>query len=67
MSEIRSDFTYERNYTFFISLVHYSREGLYKLRQADSPFIQDVVREGVILYDDGTFRRARGKGIAASR
>ena len=67
LSEMRSDFAYERNYAFFISLVHYSREEFYKLRQIGSPFIQDVVTEGVILYDNGIFSRVRGKGIAASR
>lgn len=67
LSEIRSDFAYEQNYTFFISLVHYSREEIYKLRQIGSPFIQNVIREGVILYDNGTFSRVCEKGIAASR
>jgi predicted nucleotidyltransferase len=67
LSEIRSDFSYEQNYTFFISLVHYSREELYKLTQIGSPFIQNIVREGVILYDNGTFSPVCEKGIAASR
>ncbi len=67
LSEIRSDFSYEQNYSFFISLVHYSREELYKLKQIGSPFIQNVVREGVTLYDNGTFARVRQTGITASR
>jgi uncharacterized protein len=67
LSEIRSDFSYEQNYSFFISLVHYSREELYKLKQIGSPFIQNVVREGMILYDNGTFTRVRQTGITASR
>ena len=65
LSEIRSDFAYRRNYAFFISLVHNSRAEFYKLGHIGSPFIQNVLREGVILYDNGTFSRVRGKGIAA--
>ena len=67
LSEINSDFAYERNYTFFISLVQYSREEFYRLIQLGSPFIANVIDEGIILYDDGTFSAVREKATAASR
>lgn len=67
ISKIRSDFTYEGNFTFFISLVHFSREEFYKLMQLGSPFMHGVVTEGVILYDNGTFSRIREEAVAASR
>jgi predicted nucleotidyltransferase len=66
IGEICSDFTYEHNYAFFISLVHFSREEFYRLIQLASPFIANVVNEGVILYDNGTFSRVREKAVAAS-
>jgi predicted nucleotidyltransferase len=66
LSEIRSDFAYERNYSFFISLVDYNREELYKLRQLGSPFLQNVIKEGLILYDNGTFSRVCQTGVTAS-
>lgn len=67
VSQVRGAFTYERNFTFFISLVHFSREEFYKLRQLGSPFIENVVNEGVILYDNGTFSRVRQKAVTVSR
>jgi predicted nucleotidyltransferase len=66
VSDICEDFTYERNYTFFISKVHYSREELHRLIELGSPFLANVVNEGMILYDNGTFSRVREKAGAAS-
>jgi predicted nucleotidyltransferase len=66
-SQVCSDFTYEHNYTFFISEVHFSREEFYKLWQLGSPFIANVVKEGVILYDNGTFARVHQQATAGSR
>lgn len=59
VSEIRSDFTYERNYEFLISLIHRSRDDLYRFGQAGSPLIAEVAKDGEILYDNGTFGRLR--------
>ena len=64
LSEIRGDFAYEYDYRFFLSLLHYSREELYKLQQMRSPFFQEITEDGVILYDNGTFSRARTARIA---
>lgn len=67
ISQISSDFTYERNFTFFISLVHFSRPEFYQLIQLGSPFIANIVNEGLILYDNGTFSGVREKAVAVSR
>ncbi len=67
VSQIRSDFTYERNYTIFISLIHYCREDLDELGRIGSPFIADVIDQGVILYDNGTFSRIRQETATANR
>ena len=59
LSEIRADFTYEHSYAFFLSLAHYDREEFHRLRELGSPFIGEVVREGEVLYDNGTFSGIR--------
>ncbi len=66
VSEIRSDFTYERNYEFLISLIHRSRDELYRLGQMGSPLIAEAVRDGEILYDDGIFGRLRQQATRVS-
>ncbi len=67
VSEICAEFAYERNFAFFISLIHRSSEDVDRLRQIGSPFIRDVMTDGVILYDDGTYARIRQEAVAASR
>ena len=59
LSQMLADFTYERNYAFFLSLAHYGREEFSRFRERGSPFIDEVVREGEVLYDNGTFSRIR--------
>lgn len=48
------------------SLVVFSRAEVEKYLKLGSPFIEDVIEEGVILYDDGTFRGLRGSLAAKS-
>lgn len=67
VSEICSDFTYERDYSFFISTMHYSRDELLRLVQLRSPYLANVVGEGIILYDNGTFSTVCAKAIAVGR
>jgi len=67
VSEICSDFTFERKYTFFISLVHLSQEELEWHVRVRSPFMHNVFEDGVVLYDIGTYSRVREQAIAASR
>jgi len=66
IEKICSDFTYECDFSFFISLVHFSRSEFYKLIELRSPLINDVLREGVILYDNDTFSRVHQQLLAVS-
>ena len=67
VSEICSDFTFEHNYTFFISIIHFNHDELDWHTRVRSPFIHNVFEDGVILYDNGTFSRVRDEATAASR
>ena len=67
VSEICENVIYECDYTLFISTVHLSREELRWHTDVGSPFVRNVVDEGVILYDNGTFSGLREKAAAASR
>ncbi|HZA21162.1 MAG TPA: nucleotidyltransferase domain-containing protein [Dehalococcoidia bacterium] len=67
VGEICEAFTYERDYSFFISVVHLGRGELDWHIRVRSPFIHNVFEEGVILYDNGTFSRVREGATAASR
>ncbi|MBI4320416.1 MAG: nucleotidyltransferase domain-containing protein [Chloroflexi bacterium] len=67
ISEIRSDLTYERNFSFLISLIHLSPEEFGEQMRQGSPLIDDVIAQGVILYDRGTFSRIREEATAVGR
>ncbi len=66
VSDIRSDLTYERNFSFLISVVHLSQAQCLELVRGGFPFAQDVLAQGVILYDNGTFSRIGEKAVAVS-
>lgn len=55
--DILHEFDGERGYMFFISLTLYSREEFLWLSKNGSPFIAQVLRDRVILRDNGTFSR----------
>ena len=50
----------------FISVVYFDRQEFYQLVHLGSPFVFRVLKEGLVLYDDGTFARSRPKAPAAS-
>ncbi|MSQ14874.1 MAG: nucleotidyltransferase domain-containing protein [Dehalococcoidia bacterium] len=66
IEQIRSDFTYEHNFSFFISLVHFGRAEFYKLIELQSPFINEGLRGGVILYDNETVTGVSKQLLAVS-
>ena len=43
------------DFEIFITVVNFTREDLYSIYSLGSPFIANVVRDGIILHDDGTF------------
>ncbi|HHT9131537.1 MAG TPA: nucleotidyltransferase domain-containing protein [Candidatus Tripitaka californicus] len=49
------------------SAIPFTPEELNTLVNDGSPFIEDVLTEGVILYDDGTFQELRTKMLGTSR
>ena len=59
LSRISSDLAYEGDYAFFRSLAHYGSEEFSSFSERGSPFIDEVVREGEVLYDNGTFSGIR--------
>lgn len=67
ISSIRSELIYEGGFSFFISLTYLSREELHELVQKGSSFISNILAEGVILYDNGTFSRECHKTTTARR
>ena len=59
ISDMRSAFLHESDYAFFISLTQRARDEFYRLIAFGSPFAAEVLDEGVVLYDNGTFATAR--------
>jgi len=54
MSKIRTDVDLKNG--SLTSLISISRREIEEYLKLNSPFIKDVIKEGIILYDDGTFR-----------
>ncbi|MCI0441202.1 MAG: nucleotidyltransferase domain-containing protein, partial [Chloroflexi bacterium] len=57
VSGIRSAFDREYDYRFLIPVTYLSEERFFWLEKNGSPFLAEVMRDGVVLYDDGTFAR----------
>ena len=55
ISKIRTDVDLKNG--SLTSLISISRREIEEYLKLNSPFIKDVIKEGVILYDDGTFRK----------
>ncbi len=47
--------------------IYYTPEEFEKLLSVGSPFAEDVVNQGVVLYDNGTFQRLREQVSGISR
>jgi len=64
ISKIRTDIDLDNN--TLTSLVSLSRRELERYIELGSPFIESVIEEGVILYDNGNFEKLRKSIIATS-
>lgn len=64
--EIGYDVDYENDFETFITSIYLTRDELEHRVMVGSPFIYEVLRDGVALYDDGTFKRIREKVFGAS-
>jgi len=66
VSEIGYDIDYKNSFETFITPVYYTREEFEHRIRVGSPFIYEVLKDGVALYDDGTFKGIRQKVLGAS-
>ena len=67
VSEISYEIDYENNFETFITPVYYTREEIEHRVKVGSPFIYEVLKDGVVLYDDGTFKGIREKMLGARK
>jgi predicted nucleotidyltransferase len=64
-----SDISYENDlkHETFTTLVFLSPDEIEQEIRLGSYFINDILTEGVVLYDNGTFKRIREKTLGVSR
>ena len=67
VSEISYEIDYENSFETFITSVYYTKEEIEHRIKVRSSFIFEVLKDGVVLYDDGTFKGIREKVLGASR
>jgi len=65
VSEISYEIDYENSFETFITPVNYTKEEIEHRIKVGSPFIYEVLKDGVALYDDGTFKGIREKVLGA--
>ena len=61
LNRVRNKFTYEKGYAFLVALVHYSSREFIELFELGAPFMSEILRDGVTLYDNGVFSRIHKK------
>ncbi len=49
------------------SLIYLSKANFKRYLEWGSPFLESVIAEGIVLYDDGTFEQVRRSLVEASR
>jgi len=59
VGEIAYDLTDESDFTFVLSEFLLDREQLMELNRIGTPFIRNVISEGEVIHDNGTFSRVR--------
>jgi len=64
---ISSDLDFEYEYKTLIAPVHLSKDEFYHLVKLGSPFLSNVMEEGKVLYDDGTYEGVRRKLLTQSK
>ena len=66
LSEICANLMYDSGYSFFLSFAQISRDEFLKLSEIGSPFIKNVLAEGIVLYDNRTYSRIRQQAATVS-
>lgn len=59
VGEIAYDLTDESDFTFVLSEFLLDREQLMEFSRIGTPFIRNVISEGEVIHDNGTFSRVR--------
>ncbi len=67
ITEISYEIDYENRFETFITPVYYTKEEIEHRIKIGSPFIHEVLKDGVALYDDGIFKRIREKMLGTGR
>ena len=67
VSDIAYEVDFENDFETFITPIHLTTDEFEHRIKVGSPFISAILKEGVILYDDGTFERVREKMFKAGR
>lgn len=67
VSSISYDLNFESDYKCFVAPMHLSIDEFYHLARLGSPFLSNVMEEGKVLFDDGTYEGIRRKLLAQSR
>ena len=65
--EIEEDIDSASNYQTFLTSIYLTPEEVCDLASAGSPYMLDVLDQGVVLYDDGSFAGIRETILAARR
>ena len=61
LSSISAEQAYETRSAFLLSDVFLDRYEFVELQKVRSPFIKNVMADGIVLYDNGTFQGIRGQ------
>jgi predicted nucleotidyltransferase len=67
VSRIRTELSCDLDILFLITLVHLSRKMVTGLLEEGSPFLKEVLTDGVALYDNGIFESLRRAAATARR
>ncbi len=67
VSEIAYEIDFENEFKTFITTVFLTREEFEHGIKVGSPFIYNVIKEGVVLYDNGTYKRICEKVLGAGK
>lgn len=66
VSDIAYEIDFEYDFETFIMPIHLTTKEFEHRIKVGSPFTSSILKEGVILYDDGTFKRIREKMLRIS-
>ena len=66
VSEVAYEIDFENEFRTFITTIFLTRDEFKRGIKAGSPFIYNVIKEGVVIYDNGTYKRICEKMLGVS-